>query len=101
MIALSSFIWFQAQRTPERMALVYGEERISYAELMRRIEGTAGWLTAQGIGPGDVVALYMKNSPAFLESPLRRWRRVVAYLSSGRRRGRLHCTARDPATSSG
>src|SRR5262245_47749272 len=34
---------------------------------MRRIETTAGWLGARGIGPGDVVALLMKNSPAFLE----------------------------------
>jgi acyl-CoA synthetase (AMP-forming)/AMP-acid ligase II len=35
--------------------------------MMRRIETTAGWLVAQAIGPGHVVALLMKNSPAFLE----------------------------------
>lgn len=40
---------------------------IAYAELMRRIETTAGWLAARGVGPGDVVALLIKNSPAFLE----------------------------------
>jgi fatty-acyl-CoA synthase len=67
MVALSSFIHFHAQRTPAQVALIYGEDRITYAELMRRIETTAGWLAAQSIGPGDVVALLLKNSPAFLE----------------------------------
>ena len=67
MVALSSFIRYHAQRTPERVALVYGDEHIVFAELMCRIETTAGWLAARGIGPGDVVALLMKNSPAFLE----------------------------------
>jgi len=67
MIVLSSFIRFHARRTPQRVALVYGEERIVYAELMQRVETGAGWLTARGIGPGDVVALLMKNSPAFIE----------------------------------
>jgi len=67
MIALSSFVRFHAQRTPEQVAVIYGEERIGYAQLMCRIETTAGWLAAHRIGPGDVVALLMKNSPAFLE----------------------------------
>src|SRR5215831_2041871 len=67
MIALSSFIRFHAQRTPDRVALLYAGERIVYAELARRIETSAGWLAARGVGPGDVVALLMKNSPAFIE----------------------------------
>jgi len=67
MIALSSFIQFHARRTPKRVALVYGSDCIDYAELMRRIETSAGWLAARGIGPGSVVALLMKNSAAFIE----------------------------------
>src|SRR5262245_745115 len=67
MVVLSSFIQFHARRTPDRVALVYGQDRITYAEFMRRIEATADWLSARGIMPGDVVALLMKNSPAFLE----------------------------------
>jgi fatty-acyl-CoA synthase len=67
MIALSSFVRFHAARSPERPALAYAGERMSYAELMRRIESAAGWLAARGIGPGSVVALLMKNSPAFVE----------------------------------
>src|SRR5262247_1881484 len=67
MVALSSFIQFHARRTPERVALIYQDDRITYADLMHRIATTAGWLAARCIGPGDVVALLMKNSPAFLE----------------------------------
>jgi fatty-acyl-CoA synthase len=67
MVALSSFNRFHAQLTPERVALVYGDDRIPYRELRHRIETTAGWLAELGIGPADVVALLMKNSPAFLE----------------------------------
>jgi fatty-acyl-CoA synthase len=67
MIALSSFIGFHALRTPDRPAITFAGDRISYRELMRRIETVAGWLAARGIGPGNVVALLMKNSSAFIE----------------------------------
>ncbi|WP_298240403.1 AMP-binding protein [uncultured Bradyrhizobium sp.] len=67
MINLSSFIAFHARRTPERPALKYRGEEISYAALDARVRGVAGWLASQGIGAGDVVAVLMKNSAAFLE----------------------------------
>jgi len=67
MINLSSFIAFHARRTPERCALKYRGEDISYAAFDDRIREVAGWLAARGIGPDDVVAVLMKNSTAFLE----------------------------------
>ena len=67
MINLSSFIAFHARRTPKRPALKYRGEEISYAAFDARIRQVAGWLAAQGIGAGDVVAVLMKNSAAFLE----------------------------------
>jgi len=67
MVNLSSFIRFHALRDPERLAVVYKDQRVSYAALMRRIETTAGFLAARGIKPDDVVAVFMKNSAAFLE----------------------------------
>src|SRR5215470_7056107 len=67
MINLSSFIRFHAIRSPERIAVVFQDQRITYAEFWRRIERTAGYLAAQEIGPDDVVAVMMKNSAAFLE----------------------------------
>jgi fatty-acyl-CoA synthase len=49
------------------LALVYGDARITYAQFFDRIERTAGWFAAQGIGANDVVAVLMKNSVAFIE----------------------------------
>jgi acyl-CoA synthetase (AMP-forming)/AMP-acid ligase II len=66
MVNLSSFIRFHA-RSPQRVAVVFRDQRISYAELWRRIGHTAGYLAAHGIGADDVVAVMMKNSAAFLE----------------------------------
>ena len=67
MINLSSFIAFHARRTPDRCALKYRGENVSYADFNSRIRRVGGWLAGHGIGPGDVVAVLMKNSTAFLE----------------------------------
>lgn len=70
MIALSSSILHWARSNPERIALTYGEDRITYAQLAERTCAAAGTLRAQGIGAGDMVALLMKNSAAFVELTL-------------------------------
>ncbi|WP_050383906.1 AMP-binding protein [Bradyrhizobium pachyrhizi] len=67
MINLSSFIAFHARRTPDCCALKYRGEDVSYADFDLRIRQVGGWLAARGIAPGDVVAVLMKNSTAFLE----------------------------------
>ena len=67
MINLSSFIAFHARQTPGRCALKYRGEEISYAAFDRRIRVVGGWLASRGVGAGDVVAVLMKNSAAFLD----------------------------------
>jgi fatty-acyl-CoA synthase len=67
MINLSSFIAFHARQTPGRCALKYRSEEISYAAFDRRIRVAGGWLASRGVGAGDVVAVLMKNSAAFLD----------------------------------
>jgi fatty-acyl-CoA synthase len=67
MINLSSFIAFHARRTPNRCALKYRGEDISFASFDTRIRKIGGWMASHGIGPDDVVAVLMKNSAAFLE----------------------------------
>ncbi len=67
MVNLSSFIRFHAGRTPERVAVVYGDQRITYRDLLDRVEQVSAWLAGRGVGAGAVVACFMKNSAAFLE----------------------------------
>lgn len=70
MINLSAFVRFHAARTPARTAIVYEGRHISFVELWQRVQALAGWLSARGIGQDDVVAVFMKNSPAFVELAL-------------------------------
>ncbi len=67
MLNLSASIAFHARQTPERPAVIYHDRHIGYGEFYIRIQRMAALLHAHGIGPGDVVALFMKNSPAFLD----------------------------------
>ena len=67
MVNLSAFIHFHALRQPDKTALVYDGSRISYAEFDARIGRAAAFLASRGIGAGDIVAVFMKNSAAFVE----------------------------------
>jgi fatty-acyl-CoA synthase len=55
-----------AQRTPNAPAIRFEDALISYGELDAAAKRYAHWARAQGIGRGDVVALYMENRPEFL-----------------------------------
>ena len=64
---LTSFLGYHARLTPEHSAVIFEDQHISYRDLYDRALSLAGWLSARGIGPDDIVTLVMKNSPAFLE----------------------------------
>ncbi|HMM73691.1 MAG TPA: AMP-binding protein, partial [Rhodocyclaceae bacterium] len=70
MASIAASVAWWARTEPGRTALVYQDQSITYAELQRRIEAAAGPICAQGVQPGQVVALLMKNSAAFLELAL-------------------------------
>jgi amino acid adenylation domain-containing protein len=53
----------QAARSPQAVALVAGEEEMSYGELAHRAGGVAGRLRALGAGPDVPVALCLERSP--------------------------------------
>lgn len=67
MVILSSFIRWHALRAPDRLAILYDSERVTYADFHDRILRMAAYLRSKGIGENDVVAVFMKNSVAFLE----------------------------------
>jgi long-chain acyl-CoA synthetase len=54
-----------ARLFPRRTALYFYGYKMSYSELLESAERFAGYLKSEGIGPGDVVALFLPNSPQF------------------------------------
>lgn len=67
MINLSSFIAGHARWAPDRCAVKYQNRQITYGQLNEDIRTVAGLLVERGICEGDVVALLMKNSAAFIQ----------------------------------
>ncbi len=55
---------------PTKEALIHGPHRISYAKLDERTNRVANGLRALGIGPGDHVAVLVKNDHRFVETIL-------------------------------
>src|SRR5690349_22192295 len=54
-----------ASRHPERTAIVFGDDRITYAALDAAANRVANLLVSRGIKPGDKVALSCPNVPHF------------------------------------
>jgi fatty-acyl-CoA synthase len=54
-----------AEETPEAPALLHGERTISFGELHERSLRAAQGLADLGVGPGDRVALWLPNVPAY------------------------------------
>ncbi|MGW1942562.1 amino acid adenylation domain-containing protein [Streptomyces goshikiensis] len=70
----------QAARTPEDTALVFEDERLSYAELDARANRLARALVARGAGPEAVVALGLPRSADFVVALFAVLKAGAAYL---------------------
>lgn len=56
-----------AEDNPERLAIVDGEERITYGQLLRRIDSARQWLHERlHVAPGDVILGSLENSWQFV-----------------------------------
>jgi len=64
-ISVAAVLAESAKRNPDSIALVVGEDQVSYADLWSQTRGYAGALRARGIGPGDAVAVLIPNVPDF------------------------------------
>jgi long-chain acyl-CoA synthetase len=59
-------LYEQAEARPDHIALVHRDERLSYADLVDRVERLAAGLAGRGIEAGDAVALVLENKPSFV-----------------------------------
>jgi amino acid adenylation domain-containing protein len=69
-----------ASRHPEALAIASAQGRLSYRELDARANQLAQHFRAMGIGPEDVVALWMTRSPWLLVAALAVFKAGAAYL---------------------
>ncbi|WP_420849199.1 amino acid adenylation domain-containing protein [Parafrankia soli] len=70
----------QVARTPDLTALVFGDERVSYADLDARVNRMARLLLARGAGPETVVALGLGRSVNMVVALFAVLRTGAAYL---------------------
>src|SRR5580704_14313763 len=54
-----------AEETPAAPAFIHGERTLTFAELLDSSARTAQGLADLGVGPGDRVALWLPNVPAY------------------------------------
>ncbi|HEX4169657.1 MAG TPA: amino acid adenylation domain-containing protein [Bryobacteraceae bacterium] len=65
---LQDYLTCQAQLRPAAIALVSGDEQLTYAELDRQSNGLAWALRKAGCQPGDRIALLLPKSPVAIVS---------------------------------
>ena len=61
-----AFLKEQAQKRRRKTALFVDKEKITYGEVMERVERLAAFFVERGIKEGDRVALFLRNSPEFI-----------------------------------
>ena len=59
-------LWLSTAAFGPRDYLVYGDERITYAEAHAQVASIANWMLSVGVKPGDRVAIAMRNYPEWM-----------------------------------
>jgi long-chain acyl-CoA synthetase len=66
-MAINTLLDRHARYRADHTALVFGEDRWSWAELKGRVDRLISALHAEGLGKGDAIAILLDNSPAVIE----------------------------------
>ncbi len=59
-------VWLSTAAFADRTYIVYEGERITYGQAHEQVAAIAAWLFAQGVKPGDRVAIAMRNYPEWM-----------------------------------
>lgn len=60
------FLSVSVQANPTAIALIYGDQTWTYAELNTYVRGVCGWLASNGITSGDHVGVLLHNTPDYV-----------------------------------
>ncbi|RSM55269.1 non-ribosomal peptide synthetase [Amycolatopsis sp. WAC 01376] len=69
-----------SRQSESAVAVVAGDETLSYGELAERAERLAGYLNGKGVRRGDRVAVVMDRSPDLIATLLAVWKAGAAYI---------------------
>nr|WP_166474255.1 amino acid adenylation domain-containing protein [Bradyrhizobium symbiodeficiens]QIO98912.1 amino acid adenylation domain-containing protein [Bradyrhizobium symbiodeficiens] len=70
----------QVERTPDAIALTFGERRLSYSDLNERANSVAHYLRKRGVGPNTLVGVCFERSPELIVALLAVWKAGGAYV---------------------
>ncbi|MFM8646438.1 MAG: non-ribosomal peptide synthetase, partial [Methylocystis sp.] len=70
----------QVEKSPDAIALIFGDEEVCYRDLDNRANQLARYLIAEGIGPEDIVAIALDRSIEMVVSLLGVLKSGAAYL---------------------
>lgn len=59
-------VWLSTLQFADRDYLIYQDERLTYGEAHQLTASIASWLMAQGVEPGDRIAIAMRNYPEWM-----------------------------------
>ncbi|WGM40368.1 class I adenylate-forming enzyme family protein [Caulobacter sp. NIBR1757] len=59
-------VWLSTLQFADRDYLVYQDERLTYGQAHQLTASIANWLMAQGVVPGDRIAIAMRNYPEWM-----------------------------------
>jgi len=65
---LYEIIAYQAKKRKCKVAFFADDEKITYGQILEKVDKLAGFFTQQEIKKGDKVALFLRNSPEFIYS---------------------------------
>jgi amino acid adenylation domain-containing protein len=79
-LSLAQLVEEQVKRTPNAVAVVYGKQRLTYRELNERANQLAHKLLKLGVGPDQVVGLFVERSTDLIVVMLAIMKTGAAYL---------------------
>ncbi|WP_415407121.1 long-chain-fatty-acid--CoA ligase [Sulfurovum sp. CS9] len=59
-------ITFQAKKRRSKVALLVDDEKITYGDILEKVDKLAGYLAGKGVKEGDKISLFLRNSPEFI-----------------------------------
>src|ERR687885_15327 len=78
--SMADFFEESAERVPDRDAIRYFDETITYSELNDLADRFATLLASRGVEKGDRVAVYTQNNPQFLIAQYGAWKRGAIFV---------------------